>query len=115
MSTRKLFVVSFLALAVGACGGTVGRRIDTAQVTKIQTCVTTESDLLAWFGEPRTRGNENGFATMTWSYAHVHAGGGETQSLSVTLNPRGRVVQYRLNPIAATTDVKDICPATSSL
>lgn len=74
-------------------GGTLGRKIDTAQVSNIQPCVTTDRDLVRWFGEPGGRGNENGFPTMTWSYAHVHIGGGETQSLIVALNREGQVVQ----------------------
>lgn len=99
---------------VAACGGSQGRKIDTAQVDKIVRCKTTEAELLAWFGEPFQRGSESGFPTMRWAYAHVGMGGSESQGLVVYLNRDKRVIEYQLNPSALVVGLQDTCAVAST-
>jgi hypothetical protein len=98
-----------LGIMLAACSVSQGRKINAAYVDKIQTCKTSEQDLLAWFGEPYQRGNQSGFPTMIWSYASAGVGGGETQSLVIYLNRDKRVIEYQLNPTATLTEIKDRC------
>ena len=131
MSDARHTVVRFLVASAfcGCCGGAVlgsvsciptpevklGRKFDTSHVSDIRTCVTTEGSLLAWFGPPYRRGNDNGFPTLEWSYAWAKrpVGSPETesglQSLVVVLNQSGQVVHFTLNPTCATTAVRDTC------
>jgi hypothetical protein len=106
-----------MTMALCACSASVslGRKIDTAHVSDIRPCVTTEENLIAWFGEPYRRGNENGFPTLQWEYAYSKARVGrseaesEAQSLVVVLNRDGKVVHFALNPACVATEVKDVC------
>ncbi len=115
MRTHAISLWSALALCACSASVTIGRKFNTAHVTDIRLCVTTEEDLVAWFGEPFTWGNENGFPAMHWSYVHTAATfGGKTpdselQSLAVILNKDGKVVHFQLNPTNAPAEVKDVC------
>ncbi len=92
-----------------ACGASMGRRINTAKVDDIRMCVTSEQDLLVWFGEPYQRGNQSGFPTLQWGYAHAGPGGGESQSLTVYLNADRKVVDFQLNPAGPLPAMTDRC------
>jgi hypothetical protein len=74
--------------------------------------VTTQKELLDWFGEPSQRGNQNGLETVQWMYAHQDVGIGtgqsQTQSLIAVLNKSGKVSQFVLNPTSM-PDAKDTC------
>ena len=99
-----------LAVVSVACIST-GRKIDVAYVEKIESCKTSEEDLLKWFGEPERRGNQSGFPTMGWSYSSVTVigTGAEVQSLVVYLNPGKKVVEFQLNPTGALVELRDKC------
>jgi hypothetical protein len=108
---NRSFIVGLLMSLVG-CSASMGHKIDDARVKDIKNCVTTEKDLLAWFGAPSQRGSQNGMPTMQWMYSKTTAGFGtgsvEQQNLVVVLNPAGKVVQYQLNPTTF-PEAKDTC------
>lgn len=81
----------------------------TAKVDDIRMCVTSEQDLSVWFGEPYQRGNQSGFPTLQWGYAHAGPGGGESQSLTVYLNADRKVVDFQLNPAGPLPAMTDRC------
>jgi len=114
MNTTSI-VVPWLSLALCAClpSTSLGRKINTAHVPDIRPCVTTDDDLVGWFGEPFRFGNQNGLPTMQWEYMYLKATSGskasESQSLVVVLNQAGKVVHFQLNPTCPATDVKDVC------
>jgi hypothetical protein len=105
----------WLTVALCACSTSMsfGRKINTAHISDIRPCVTTDESLLAWFGEPYRVGNENGLETLQWFYLHVKAKFGssesESQSLVVVLNRAGKVVHFQLNPTCPEPEVKDVC------
>ncbi len=110
---KALMILGWAFIALG-CSASMGRKIDDARVKDIKPCVTTERDLIAWFGDPSQRGNQNGLPTMQWMYSKVTAGFAsgttETQNLVVALNQSGKVVQFQLNPTTF-PEVKDVCQA----
>ncbi|MCE9573679.1 MAG: hypothetical protein K8W52_11030 [Deltaproteobacteria bacterium] len=108
MHLKTIWLVAVLVSTL-ACGATMGRKINTAKVDDIRMCVTSEQDLLSWFGEPYQRGNQSGFPTLQWGYAHAGLGGGESQSLIVYLNADRKVVDFQLNPTGALATVTDRC------
>jgi len=108
---NRLFIICMLA-AVNGCSASMGHKIDDARVKDIKNCVTNEKDLIAWFGQPSQRGNQNGMPTMQWMYSKTTAGFAtgsvEQQNLVVILNQAGKVVQYQLNPTTF-PEAKDTC------
>jgi hypothetical protein len=99
-------------LSLAACTQTSGTKIEQAQVNKIQPCVTTEQELLAWFGEPTQRGNQNGLPTMHWVYSQKDTGitsvKWERQNFIVFLSKTGKVSEFFLNP-PGVVEAKDAC------
>jgi outer membrane protein assembly factor BamE (lipoprotein component of BamABCDE complex) len=104
MTKRWISLALLTAAALHGCSASMGRKIDEAKVTSIQKCKTTEKELLAWFGEPSQRGNQNGLSTLQWMYVRQDSGIGtaevQTQNLVVTLSRDGRVSEFALNPTA---------------
>ena len=47
-------------VSVAGCSASMEHKIDDARVNDIKACVTTEKELLAWFGKPSQHGNQNG-------------------------------------------------------
>jgi len=105
------FYLYFVLLFVVCHCASVGKQFDTKKIDQIQTCKTTEAELVEWFGDPYQRGNQNGAPTMQWLYVYMNGlGGHETQGLAVALNSRRVVVNYQYNSQAA-LNTTDICPA----
>jgi hypothetical protein len=88
-----------------------GRKFDTAHVPDIRPCVTTEENLLAWFGEPTKRGNTDGLPMLQWSYSSVGTSWSEFQSLVVVVNRAGKVLHFAFNPTLACVafETRDVC------
>ena len=100
-----------IALSIGVLSScmTLGNKFDTTRVDNIIVCKTTESELLSWFGEPRTRANDNGYPLLYWGYASGNLFGGEAQNLYVSLNRHKIVTQFQLNPPAISNPPGDTC------
>jgi hypothetical protein len=111
MRSAPVRLVFVCGLLLCACGASMGRKFDATHVNDIRQCVTTERDLLAWFGEPYERGNENGFPSLLWGYAHATITSSDRQMLVVYLNRSGQVVRFQFNPTALARDVQDVCAA----
>ncbi len=58
------------AVTLCACSTSTsfGHRFNTAHVSDIRLCGTTERNLLAWFGERTGQGTVSGLPTLQWSY-----------------------------------------------
>jgi hypothetical protein len=103
-----------LALCACSTSTSFGRKFNSAHVSDIRPCETSEKNLLAWFGEPIGQGVVNGLPTLQWSYMATtvnvgSSGSAESQSLVVVLNRDGKVVQFQFNPVCPATMAKDIC------
>lgn len=101
----------FTIALCGCISVSAGRKFDTVHVPDIRPCVTTEANLLAWFGEPYKRGNADGFPTLQWSYAWMGMSGSEFRSLVVIVNRAGKVLHFAFNPAptCVAIEAKDVC------
>jgi len=77
----------------------MGKDFDEGNIAKIQKGVTTEADLVAWFGQPSSRLNtSDGTITLMWSHYRssyrvvtAHTTG---KTLTVTLGADGTVTSF---------------------
>ena len=101
----------FTTALCGCVSMSAGRKFDTAHVPDIRPCVTTEENLLAWFGEPYQRGNTDGLPTLQWSYWWGGMSGSHFQSLVVVVNRAGKVLHFAFNPTATclAIEARDVC------
>jgi hypothetical protein len=74
---------------------TPGHVYDDDKVSKIKKEVTTEADLLTWFGPASSRSmGPDGSKILAWKFAHKAARTGPAGNLQVHLDPEGRVRDY---------------------
>jgi len=79
----------------------MGKDFNEANVSKIQKGITTESDLIAWFGKPSNRVTTSG-GRVSLMWAHYTSQGfvaahSTSKTLTVTLGPEGKVEDYTLS------------------
>lgn len=91
-------IAACLCIAVTALTGCVslGKDFDEANIAKIQKGVTTEADLVAWFGKPSNRASmSDGTVSLMWShYTSSYMGATTGKTLTVTLDSNGKVSNY---------------------
>lgn len=95
----KRFMLFFLfalapALLVGC--GTVGSDFDESRVGDIKNHVTTQSQILDWFGPPYKEGVENG--RRMWTYqkdTYAVLGGADSKDLVILFDDNNNVIAYR--------------------
>ena len=76
----------------------MGRDFPSAPVRKIETNVTTQKELFGYFGEPASRGLENGFETWTYTYQYYELGQlRDSKELYVVFNKDNTVRSYSFN------------------
>jgi hypothetical protein len=93
--TIALLIVGLLSACLLGCA-TPGQPYDDAKVAMIKKDVTTEAQLLDWFGPPRTRTmRADGTKALAWRFpsGKGHARG-SSGSLAVALAPNGTVTDY---------------------
>jgi hypothetical protein len=94
-TTVGLFSVGLLSVCLLGCA-TPGRAYDDAKVAMIKKDVTTEAELLEWFGPASTRMmGPDGTKALSWAFSR--AGGHATRSsgrLEVRLDTDGKVITY---------------------
>jgi hypothetical protein len=90
-----LFLVGLLSVCVLGCA-TPGRTYDDGKVAMIKKEVTTEADLLDWFGPAHNRAMApDGTKVLSWRFPGGH--GQQTTSsgqLDVKLSAEGKVTSY---------------------
>ena len=105
----KLALPLVAALWLCACSALRSHPIDGAQVKNIQQCVTSEKEVLAWFGSPQSRGTSTVYRSLTWRYSGSDQYGEIVQELIVFVNAQGKVVSYAWNPTSPQVEVIDNC------
>lgn len=109
MVPTKTFALA-CTFILGACFTvSIGHKFDTAHVSDIRPCVTTESDLLSWFGEPYQRGNADGLPTLHWLYTSNGPSGWNSDALVAVVNRAGKVIHFQFSPMCVPIEVKDVC------
>ncbi|MBT5377405.1 MAG: hypothetical protein HOL15_11370 [Nitrospinaceae bacterium] len=89
-----LLTLCLLPLMVGC--GTVGKNFDSSKVENIQNNVTTQLDILNWFGVPYKEGKENNHAMWTYQLDTWQAiGDGVSKGLVILFDDNNIVKAYR--------------------
>jgi hypothetical protein len=94
-ATIALFIVGLLSACLVGCA-TPGRCYDDGKVAMINKDVTTEAELVDWFGPPITRSMApDGSKTMAWKFSQGKDHPGRSAgSLEVRLGSDGKVTAY---------------------
>ena len=96
MNTKiELFLVALLCACLLGCA-TAGRAYDDAKIAKIQKDVTTEAELLDWFGPASTRAMaSDGSKLLTWRLSSGKRPASKPSGrLDVKLDRDGKVITY---------------------
>ena len=89
-----LLSLFILPLAVGC--GTVGKDFDSSKITKIQNNLTTQLQVLDWFGVPYKEGTENRFTMWTYQVDTWQAiGEGQSKGLVILFDEKNIVKAHR--------------------
>lgn len=94
----RLLVVGLLATWLAGCAIS-SKDYDDSKLTLIKKDITTEVELLNWFGPASTRDmSDDGLKELTWIFS---TGFGSPGKLNVHLNADGKVISY-----TATSDIR---------
>ena len=93
----NLLRVCLLALCILVVGcGTVGKDFNSSNVRKIQNNVTTQLEILEWFGVPYKEGTENKHTMWTYQVDTWQAvGEGVSKGLVILFDDKNIVKAYR--------------------
>ena len=96
MKFTRVFLLALCMLPlVGGCG-TVGKDFDSSKVKKIQNNVTTQIEILDWFGVPYKEGTENNHTMWTYQLDTWQAiGEGKSKGLVILFDDKNIVKAYR--------------------
>ena len=94
MNLLRVFLLALCILVFGC--GTVGKDFDSSQVRKIQNNVTTQLEILDWFGVPYKEGTENKHTMWTYQVDTWQAiGEGQSKGLVILFDDKNIVKAYR--------------------
>lgn len=86
--------ISMIAALLAGCGS-VGKNFDSSNVKNIQNKVTTQSEILQWFGPPYKEGQENGRPMWTYQYDKYSGGDSKSKDLVLLFDGDKKVIAYR--------------------
>jgi hypothetical protein len=93
MNLLRVCLLALCLLVVGC--GTVGKSFDSSNVEKIQNNVTTQLEILDWFGVPYKEGNENKHTMWTYQVDTWQAiGEGISKGLVILFDEKNIVKAY---------------------
>ena len=88
-------MVIFLLLSFPGCAS-VGKDFDSEKVKSIKNTVTTQLEIIDWFGVPFKEGTENGYTMWTYQIAKWRAlGDTESKGLVILFDCQNKVKAYR--------------------
>ena len=88
-------VVMLLLLSFIGCAS-VGKDFDSKKVTNIKNNVTTQLEIIDWFGVPFKEGTENGYTMWTYQIDKWRAlGNMESKGLVILFDDQNKVKAYR--------------------
>ena len=94
MKFARVFLLALCMFVVGC--GSVGKNFDSSQVNNIQNNVTTQIDILNWFGVPHKEGKENNHTMWTYQLDTWQLiGDGQSKGLVILFNDNNIVKAYR--------------------
>ena len=96
MRYTLMIIVMTLILAIGGCGGTVGKKFNTSKVENIINGTTTQAEIKNIFGKPFKTGIQNGKPVWVYEYNRYHLLRNETsKDLIIVFGPSGVVQSHQ--------------------
>ena len=94
MKIARVLLMVLYMFVVGC--GTVGKDFDSSKITKIQNNLTTQLQVLDWFGVPYKEGTENKYTMWTYQVDTWQAiGEGQSKGLVILFDEKNVVKAHR--------------------
>jgi len=92
----KVIIAIGIILALGGCGGTVGKNFKISKVENIVTNTTTQMEIKNMFGKPFKTGIQNGQPIWIYEYNRYHLlANGASKDLVIIFGPNGVVQSHQ--------------------
>ena len=96
MKQLRTFLLSLFILPTLVGCGTVGKDFDSSKIKKIQNNLTTQLEVLDWFGVPYKEGTENNHTMWTYQVDTWQAiGEGKSKGLVILFDEKNIVKAHR--------------------
>ena len=96
MRYTLMIIVMTSILAIGGCGGTVGKKFNTSKVENITNGTTTQKEIKNMFGKPFKTGIQNGKSIWLYEDNRYKLLGNETsKDLIIVFGPSGVVQSHQ--------------------
>ena len=95
MKKIPFFLLMVLLVSVWLGCASVGKDFDSAKVKDIKNNITTQLNIIDWFGVPFKEGNENGYTMWTYQIDKWNLGEVESKGLVILFDDNNKVKAYR--------------------
>ena len=95
MKKIPFFLLMVLLVLVWLGCASVGKDFDSEKVKDIKNNITTQLNIIDWFGVPFKEGNENGYTMWTYQIDKWNLGKVESKGLVILFDDKNKVKAYR--------------------
>ena len=95
MKKIPFFLLVILLLSVWLGCASVGNDFNSEKVKDIENNITTQLDIIDWFGLPFKEGNENGYTMWIYQIDKWKLGEVESKGLVILFDDKNKVKAYR--------------------
>ena len=95
MKKNPFFLLMVLLLSVWLGCASVGKDFNSEKVKDIKNNITTQLDIIDWFGLPFKEGNENGYTMWIYQIDKWKLGEVESKGLVILFDDKNKVKAYR--------------------
>ena len=95
MKKITFFFLMVLLLSVWLGCASVGKDFNSEKVKDIKNNITTQLNIIDWFGLPFKEGNENGYTMWTYQIDKWKLGEVESKGLVILFDDKNKVKAYR--------------------
>ena len=95
MKKIPFFLLMVLLLSVWLGCASVGKDFDSEKVKDIKNNITTQLNIIDWFGLPFKEGNENGYTMWTYQIDKWSLGEVQSKELVILFDDKNKVKAYR--------------------
>ena len=95
MKKIPFFLLMVLLFSVWLGCASVGKDFDSEKVKDIKNNITTQLNIIDWFGVPFKEGNENGYTMWTYQFDKWNLGEVESKGLVILFDDKNKVKAYR--------------------
>ena len=95
MKKIPFFLLMVLLVSVWLGCASVGKDFNSEKVKDIKNNITTQINIIEWFGVPYKRGKENGYTMWTYEFNKWNLGEVESKGLVILFDDKNKVKAYR--------------------